>query len=193
MKTSLLWKRLLIGCLLFALLTGCATAAPETPIQPTATLTDMPTATPIPPTDTPEPTATSIPPTDTPEPTSCKDVEGNCLELSFDGENCTYEGPTNLETGPVTLLFHNESGGEALVGLVSHIGNASIQDMIDHIGEGPLEGNRPYWARQVRIEGVPAGESDTWEEVLEAEIYSLLCGISDPHLLWFGAGLTVDD
>jgi len=82
MKTNLLAKLFVMGCLLFALLTGCATAAPETPIHPTTTPAP-PTATLVPPTDTP------VPPTDTPEPTSCEEVEGNCLALSFDGENCT--------------------------------------------------------------------------------------------------------
>ena len=86
MKTGLFWKRLLIGCLLFALLTSCATAAPE-------------------------PTATDVPPTATPEPTSCEEVEGICLELTFDGESCIYEGPTDLNPGPVTIIFHNEGDG----------------------------------------------------------------------------------
>ena len=48
MKTSLLWKRLLMGCLLLALLAGCATATPE------------PTATPVPPTDTPGPSTLEV-------------------------------------------------------------------------------------------------------------------------------------
>lgn len=69
MKTCLQGKRLL-GCLLLALLTGCATAVPETPTpRPTATLVP-PTSTHIPPTSTP------VPPTDIPEPTSTEKVSG---------------------------------------------------------------------------------------------------------------------
>ena len=34
MKTSLWWKRLLIGCLLLASLAGCASGAAETPVPP---------------------------------------------------------------------------------------------------------------------------------------------------------------
>ena len=70
MKTNLLAKLFVMGGLLFALQTGCATAAPETPIHPTTTpappttTSVPPTATLVPPTDTP------VPPTDTPEPTS---------------------------------------------------------------------------------------------------------------------------
>ena len=56
MKIGLLWKYFLFGCLLLALLTGCAIAAPE----PTATQVP-PTATSIPPTNT----STQAPPTAT--------------------------------------------------------------------------------------------------------------------------------
>ena len=103
MKSSLLWKRFLIRCLLLALLTGCATAAPEIL--------------------TPEPTDTPVPPTATPKPASCEEVEGICLWLSFDGESCTYEGPTALKAGPVTLIFINESEDGAGVDLVRHTGD----------------------------------------------------------------------
>lgn len=63
MKTILLWKRFLIGCLFLALLTGCASAASETPTPEPAAIIG-PTVTPLP---SPEPTAT-IRPTITPLP-----------------------------------------------------------------------------------------------------------------------------
>lgn len=47
MKTRLLWERFLVGCLLLALLTGCARAASETP-TPEPTVTPKPTVTPLP-------------------------------------------------------------------------------------------------------------------------------------------------
>lgn len=173
MKTSLLWKRFLIGCLLLTLLTGCATAAPETP--------------------TPEPTATPVPPTDTPEPISCEEVEGNCLELTFDGESCTYEGPTDLKTGPVTLLFLNESEGRAAVNLVRHTGDETIQDMIDYIGEEPSTGTAPTWTRGLgTFQVIRSGESHTWEGVLEPGIHTMVCA-SPQYGIWFGTGLTVED
>jgi hypothetical protein len=60
---------------------GCSGARPE------------PTATPAP----SPPSATPIRPTSTPQRSSCEEIEGICLELSFDGESCTYEGPAALE------------------------------------------------------------------------------------------------
>ena len=78
MKTWLVWKRLLAGCFVLAMIAGCASMAPESSTsEPTLIPTSIPTDTPEPtviptsmPTDTPEPTAipTSTP-TDTPEPT----------------------------------------------------------------------------------------------------------------------------
>jgi hypothetical protein len=40
-------------------------------------------------------------------------IDDGVLCLTFDGESRTYEGSTTLKTGPVTLLFLNESEGLA--------------------------------------------------------------------------------
>ena len=188
MKTSLLWKRFLIGCLLLALLTGCATAAPETPTpEPTATLVPA-TSTPIP------PTATPLPPTDTSEPTSCEEVEGICLWLSFDGESCTYEGPTEFKKGWVTLLFINESDGSAAVNLARHTGDETIQDAIDDIGEEPSTGHHPSWMVELGTwKRIAPGESYTWKAVLEPGIHTMVCARLSPLGVWHGTGLTVED
>ena len=147
------------------------------------------TSTPIP------PTATPVPPTDTPEPTSCEEVEGICLELTFHDESCTYEGPTELETGPVTLLFFNESEGYAAVNLVRHTGDQTIQDMLDTFVDGYSEGHAPSWTAHVpgvwRM--VSAGRNHTWHGVLEPGIHTMVCARGHPWGVWFGTGLTVKD
>jgi len=121
-------------------------------------------------------------------------VEGICLELTFDGESCAYEGPTHLKTGPVTLLFHNKSGGNAAVNLVVHTGNQTIQDAIDYIGEEPTTKHYPSWTRELGTwRSVPPGESHTWEGVLEPGIYHMVCARLKPLGGWFGTGLVVED
>jgi hypothetical protein len=142
MKTCILWKRCLIGCLLLTLLTGCAPASPE---------------------------------------------------LSFDGESCTYKGPTDLKTGPVKLFFLNDSGVNAVVGLLRHAGDKTIQDMIDYIGEEPSMKQSPSWGLIVLEERVPAGTSYTWEGSLKAGIHTVVCATISPPGVWFGTGLTVED
>ena len=77
--------------------------------------------------------ATAVPETPTPEPTSCEKGQGNCLEISFDGEICTYESPTDIKAGPVTLLFLNEGEQDAAVGLLQHYGDKTVQDAISYI------------------------------------------------------------
>lgn len=172
MKTRLFWKRFLIGSLLFTSLTGCQTL-------------------------TPQPIVTPIPPTATPGPTSCDEVDGNCSELYFDGEKCTYKGPTELKSGSFTLLFFNEmSEGEAAVNFLRHIGDKTIQDAIDYIGEEPSRKPQPNWARGMGTwNRIPAGEMSYWEGNLEAGTYHMICARLEPLPIsgWFGTGLIVED
>jgi len=139
---------------------------------------DTPAATPVPPTTTP----TSVPPTPT-------------LRLTFDGESCTYQGPTTLKAGHVTLLFLNESEGQAAVNLVRHTGEETIQDMIDIFREEPSTEQRPSWTIEIQgvWKSVSADESHTWEGVLEPGIHTMVCARLVPLGVWFGTGLTVED
>jgi hypothetical protein len=115
------------------------------------------------------------------------------LLLTFDGDSCTYEGPTLLKAGPVTLIFFNESEGAAAVNLVRHTGDETIQDMIDTFEEEPSTGHAPSWTREIHSKGVPHGESHTWEGAMEPGIHSMVCIRLGPMGVWFGTGLTVVD
>lgn len=173
METRRLGSRLLIGCLLLALLAGCAIGAQETA--------------------TPEPSATPIVPTGTPGPTSCEEVEGNCLMVSFDGEHCTYHGPADLKSGPVTLIFLNESEARTGVHLLRHLGDETIQDAIDRIGEGPSPLPQPGWANPVNDwQVIGSGEIYTWEGSLKPAIHSVVCG-APRYGVWSGGGFTVEE
>ena len=134
-----------------------------------------------------------VPPTATPFGDEVNEDE-ILLQLSFDGESCTYEGPTDLKTGPVTLLFLNESEGSAAVNLVRHTGDETIQDMIDYIGEEPTTKHHPSWTRELGTwRSVPPGESHTWEGVLEPGIHTMVCARLLPLGVWHGGGFTVKD
>ena len=116
------------------------------------------------------------------------------LRLTFDGESCSYEGPTVLKAGPVTLLFFNESKGLAAVNLLIHTGDETIQDAIDYTGEEPSTKHHPYWMRELGTwEGVLPGERLTWEGDLESGIHCMVCARFGPLGVWFGTGLTVED
>lgn len=122
-----------------------------------------------------------------------KVVSDGELLLTFDGDSCTYEGPTLLIAGPVTLIFVNESEGGATVNLVRHAGDETIQDMIDTFDEEPSTGHHPGWTREIHSKAVPHSEGHTWEGALEPGIHSMLCIRQAPYGVWFGTGLTVVD
>lgn len=121
--------------------------------------------------------------------------EDRTLQLTFDGESCTYEGPTELKPGPVTLLFRNESEGWAAVNLVRHTGDETIQDAIDYIGEEPSTVHHASWTKELGTwTQVRRGESYTWEGVLEPGIHHMVCASLTPSYgVWFGGGFTVED
>ena len=173
MLTSSQLCRSIVYGLLLALLGGCAATAPEIP-------TSTPTSEPI-----------SL--TETPGPISCDEVEGNCMKLSFDGENCTYDGPSNFASGPATLLFLNESGSLAAVNLVRHTGDETIQDMIDTIGEEPSSGHAPPWTVGLGTwEAIRSGRIFTWEGEMKPGVHTMVCA-SLRNGIWFGGGFTVED
>jgi hypothetical protein len=120
-------------------------------------------------------------------------IEDGVLSITFDGESCTYEGPTTLKAGPVTLLFHNESEGLADLALARITKGKTIQDMEDYVGEEPSTKPAPDWTQWITLEKVDPGESLTQEEVLDPGIYTMGCGRVEPYGGWFGTGLTVED
>ena len=180
MKIATLLCTVLIVCLV------ACTGEPET-VEVTVEVT----ATPMPPTSTP------IPPTATSVPTPCDDVDGTCLYLFFGGDDCVYKGPSEIKSGPVTLLFLNESEETAVVNMLRLDEDKTVQDYIDHAGEEPSPFHAPYWV--THMDGVwgagnfGIGESHTWEGILEPGIHVMVCGGMKPLALWTGGVLTVED
>ena len=144
-------------------------------------------------TPTLEPTAAQVMPTNTPAPASCDEVHGNCFELSYDGESCIYDGPTDFPTGPITLLFINESDGAAGAGLLRLVGNKTLQDMREYNGEDPTTKHAPDWSRIVfESKFVVSGQNLTLEGVLVEGVHGMIC-INPKRGVWFGGGFTVKD
>ncbi|HSG18955.1 MAG TPA: hypothetical protein VLE70_21865 [Anaerolineae bacterium] len=173
MKTYSLF---LVGCLLLTLLTSCATATQETPLPSTTT---------------------PVPATFTPEPTSCEKVKGDCLELSIDGESCTYEGPTDLKPGPVALIFHNDGDGWAAANLIRLLEDKTLEDLIHWIGEEPSQQHQPPWSESIpgSWKEILADESRFWEGDVEPGIHALFC-VKTPAWpesisVWFGKTWTI--
>jgi len=157
-------KRLVIALIFLALITGCSTALTATPTQETIDL-----------------------------PSSCEEVEGNCIELTFLGESCVYEGPEILENGNITLIFSNESDMPYAANLIRLLENKTYQDLIDYQGEEPSSKVAPRWSSQYPglLEFVGSGKKQIWTGDLESGIHALVCLGSDG--VWLGGGFTVVD
>jgi hypothetical protein len=138
-------------------------------------------------TDTPAPTVAA------PETATTAATAAQVLRLTFDGETCTYEGPTEPQPGPVELIYVNDSEGEAWVALNRHNGDETIQDAIDHFGPSPSPTPCPYWKTDVARSSAAPGDTYRWEGDLQAATHHLVCYRNPPLEVWFGTGLTVEE
>ena len=124
-----------------------------------------------------EPTATPLPPTQTPLPASCASVEGVCVELFFDGDECNFEGPSTLNSGPLTFIFHNESDDWASSNFMKLDEGKSVEDLNAYFWEEPSENHQPPWAISMpkSWKEIQGGEMHFWEGNLDAGIYTIVC------------------
>jgi hypothetical protein len=127
---------------------------------------------------------------------SCGTDSDGSLRLTYDGETCVYEGPTELKAGPVELTFVNESSDPAAaMSLARVMGDQTAQDLIDHIGGDGTASEKPAWVLEVVTEiASPNGGVYVWEGDLEASNYGLGCFGSNPSVgVWYGSWLTVEE
>jgi hypothetical protein len=186
MKINIQGKQILLVCLALVLLTGCAAAETANP---------EPTFTPLPPTSIPEPTVTPLPPTATLEPRSCEDVDGNCIDVSFDGEECTYSGPEFVQPGPVMFVYHNQSGGVTGMVLGRLEEGKTWDDVLDGLGPPGTERTvvLPFLIWMMELE-TQSGESSAQEMDITAGTYYWVCYKDAwPIPVWAGATLIVEN
>jgi hypothetical protein len=168
MKKRCDWPQVLIGCFLLVFMSGCTAAAVAT-------------------------SAPQLTPTATPKPPSCDEVEGVCMELFFDGQSCLYDGPENIKTGPVTLIFLNNSDGFAADEFLRLSQGYTIQDLLDYVGEQPTIVVHPPWTTSLMPKAVIVrpGGSDIWKGILEPGIHAAVCASTDLGM-WLGGSFTVE-
>lgn len=119
-------------------------------------------------------------------------TDDGSLHLAFDGDNCTYDGPTDLVPGPVELVFHNDSDDWAAVNMVVLDEGYTIQDVIDDLGPEPSTGHHPPWTHELGTwQPIQDGERHVWTGDLEEGLYAMVCARTAPLGVWFGTGLTV--
>jgi hypothetical protein len=134
--------------------------------------------------------ATPTPPTATPE--------ALVLQISFDGENCAYVGPTDFAPGPVKVVFSNTSGGRAAMDFLRNMEGYTIQDAVDYWGQIPSTKHHPAWSEEMGTWRyfAPGESASVWEGNLGAGTYEMVCATIDQYdsgVVWCLTGLTVKD
>jgi hypothetical protein len=123
----------------------------------------------------------------------CDSQEGNCIFVSFDGTNCEVTGPTDNQVGEYTVIFSNQSEGEARVEVAWLVNGKTIQDLEEDTRDRPT-GYAPLWAIGSGFweQAVDPGETvtrTTTTPQLEGD-YGVLC-FRIPQYAIFGGGFTL--
>ncbi len=129
----------------------------------------------------------------------CGDDDGTAdagpMQLTFDGETCVYEGPTEMEPGPVTLVISNESDDYGGAWFVELIQDHTIDDFHEYWGEYPAPGGyMPGWTQTiVREAALTAGRTVEWQGDLVEGTHALVCvQQGTPGAVLFGTEVTVE-
>ncbi|MBN1123119.1 MAG: hypothetical protein JXJ17_18750 [Anaerolineae bacterium] len=131
-----------------------------------------------------EEAAPAVDPTPEPDP----------LVFTFDGETCTYEGPTTISTGLVPVMFYNNGEEMARVGGVRLVEGKTWDDLIAYWQENGPESQPPDWAiKEASTNTVlGGGESKSSIRLVPGE-YGFFCTTVSPSRGWPGTPLTVEE
>lgn len=111
------------------------------------------------------------------------------IVITFDGEECTYDGPSVVDGGEQIITLKNNSGWEVNLDVSRIDEGKTWQDVLDH--ESGLEsGHRPAWLTSVVI-GTSPDNPEAREYTLTEGLYSIVCWSSSPHVVWPAAPLEV--
>ncbi len=148
--------------------------SPETTLEPVA----------------PNPTAV---PTYLPAPL-CETAEKPCLEIHFDGKNCTVAGPTDTRTNKFVFIYVNESDNIARFEAVRINEDKNIQDLV-YFAENTPQNLMQSWMHSAGLwhTVVVPEKSVTLEASLnESGDYGILC-FKEPPYAYFGSGFTLEE
>ena len=125
------------------------------------------------------------------------DVAGSdsrVVQLTFDGEQCIYEGPSVLSAGEgqVEVVYHNESSEASFFWFGRLDEGRTTQEMIDYLADDQSAGPPSWWfavSRQARI--AANSSSIPVMRTVAPGLHNLVCGRELPPHVYFGGELTV--
>lgn len=125
--------------------------------------------------------------------TEVADSDSRVVQLTFDGEQCIYEGPSVLSAGEgqVEVVFHNESSEASLFWFGRLDEGRTTQEMIDLVADDP-SADLPSWTVDVYGAGFePRPLPLRAEATVEPGLHNLWCATDLPQQAYFGGELTV--
>jgi hypothetical protein len=100
------------------------------------------------------------------------------LTVTFDGDTCMYDGPTEIPQGAVRLTLVNDSNRTTFVEMAKLKGDVTFEDVTAFHSPEPREGARPdnlYAPLEVDQAQAYAGDDGSISDVVEAGEYALVC------------------
>ncbi len=124
---------------------------------------------------------------------ACSDSGDPTLRLTYTGDGCEYDGPTEFTRGPYSFEFVNESNGTATGSIAKLDEGYTAQDLYDYGAPYPSSLHAPSWARTVTgpWKETAGGETHRWEGRLGSGTYAVVCVFIEPLRVRWGTGLEV--
>ncbi len=126
--------------------------------------------------------------------TEVADSDSRVVQLTFDGEQCIYEGPSVLSAGEgqVEVVFHNESSEASFFKFGRLDEGRTTQEIIDRIADDPTA-HAPSWWFGVWGQDRMAANSSSIPvmRTVAPGLHNLVCGAELPLHVYFGGELTV--
>jgi hypothetical protein len=103
--------------------------------------------------------------------------QGVVLTVNFDGDTCTYDGPTELSPGAVTITLVNKSSKTAYVDVAKLNADVTFEDFVAFHTPEPHEGARPDQLATFDFGETQAygGDNGSTSGALETGEYALAC------------------
>ena len=119
--------------------------------------------------------------------------ESRVLQMTFDGQQCTYEGPSVLSAGEVEITYQNQTTERVWADFSRLDEGRTIQDLLDYNAD-PSSFGQPLFYTSVWIERTLFANSSSTPKmaIVEPGLYFLTCGTWTPsYASYSGSALTV--
>jgi basic membrane lipoprotein Med (substrate-binding protein (PBP1-ABC) superfamily) len=115
------------------------------------------------------------------------------VTLTFDGEQCRYEGPSVLSAGVVEITYHNESAERGWASLLRLDDDKTSQDLRDYAAD-LSNSDKPLWTSYVWLQQTISAHSSSIPALgtVGPGLHAMVCGTWTPYVPYIGSNVTVE-